>query len=37
MKLVADPTDKYYLEFSLAEDSETPFIWKLIFFIELGF
>lgn len=36
MKLVADPTDKYYLEFSLAED-EVPFIWKLIFFIKLSF
>lgn len=37
MKLVADPTDKFYLEFSLAKDSETLFIWKLIFFIKLGF
>lgn len=37
MKLVADQTDKYYLEFSLAKDSEAAFIWKLIFFIELGF
>lgn len=37
MKLVADQTEKYYLEFSLAKDSETPFIWKLILFIEFGF
>lgn len=37
VNLSADQTYKYYLEFSLAKDSEMPLIWKLIFFIGLGF